>query len=167
MSVLVDVEFYLRTVEFYRAVLEPLLAHDFCEVVERGNLLGIVAPACLDYLLCFFISIAAVAAYDGAAYAAVEHTGGRVHLEYARECQLLFIGAQGAYAVAEVFGEHGDYAVHEIHRSGAFLGLAVKERVGAHVVCHIGDVYTNLVVAVGKQTERQSIVEILGILGRL
>lgn len=83
MTFFVNIKFDLCAVKLYRAVLESLLAHDFGKVVERSYFLHIIPFACLDDFLSLLIGIAAVTAYDCAAYAAVEDTCGRVHLKYA------------------------------------------------------------------------------------
>ena len=73
MTRLVDIEPHFLAVEINRTVLEAPRTQLLGQTVERQQLLGEVALTGLNHLLGLFISKAAVALYDGAAYAAVEH----------------------------------------------------------------------------------------------
>lgn len=82
----------------------------------------------------------------------IYHLGVFVHLEYAREGKLVLIGSQRAYAIAEVFGQHGHNTVYKVYACGAIAGLTVERGIGFHIVCHIGNMDTNFVVAVWQCT---------------
>ena len=99
MSVFVDFEAYLLTVEFDRSVLVAALAQYLCKTVEGKDFFSEVAMACLDYFLGFLIGEASVGACNCARDTMGEHFGIIVHDKYAAECQFLFVGTQGAYAV--------------------------------------------------------------------
>ena len=70
---LVDIKAHFLTVEINRTVLKAARTQLFGQTVECQQFLSEVSLARLDHLLGLFIGKAAVALYDGAAYAAVEH----------------------------------------------------------------------------------------------
>ena len=81
------------------------------------------------------------------------------------EAEFLLAGAQGAHEVAEVLGEHGDGAVHEIDGGGAVLGLAVDDVALTHVVAHVGDVYAYFPEVVLQASHGEGVVKVFGVLG--
>ena len=52
-----------------------------------------------------------------------------------------------------MLGKHGNGAVDEIDRSGAFLGFLVYDGLGLHVVGHVGYMHSHFVIAVGEYTD--------------
>ena len=79
--------------------------------------------------------------------------------------EALFIGTEGAEAIRKAGREHGDDAVDEVNAVGAFAGLVIQFGSGFDVVGHVGDVDTDLHVAVGKFAEGDGVVEIAGGVG--
>jgi hypothetical protein len=79
--------------------------------------------------------------------------------------EALFIGAEGAETVRKTGREHGDDAVDEIDAVGAFAGLVIQFGSGFDVVGDVGDVDTDLHVAVGKFAEGDGVVEIASGIG--
>jgi hypothetical protein len=77
----------------------------------------------------------------------------------------LFIGTEGAEAVRKAGREHGNDSVNKIHAVGPFTGLVIQFGSGFDVVGDIGDVDTDLHVAIGKFAEGDGIVEIAGGVG--
>lgn len=61
--------------------------------------------------------------------------------------------------------QHRHNTVNKIHRCGAFLGFAVDERALMHIMGHIGNVHTDLIVAVRQRAYRKGIIEVFCILG--
>ena len=64
-----------------------------------------------------------------------------------------------------MLGKHRHYAVNEIDRRGAALGLLVDDRVGSDVVGDVGDMHSHAPVAVGQPADGEGVVEVLGVLG--
>jgi hypothetical protein len=79
--------------------------------------------------------------------------------------EALFIGAEGAETVRKTGREHGDDAVDEVNAIGAFAGLVIQFGSGFDVVGDVGDVDTDLHVAVGKFAEGDGVVEIASGIG--
>ena len=79
--------------------------------------------------------------------------------------EALFIRPQGAKAVRKAGREHRDDAVDEVNAVGAFAGLVIQFGSGFDVVRDVGDVDTDLHVAVGKFAEGDGVVEIAGGVG--
>jgi hypothetical protein len=79
--------------------------------------------------------------------------------------EALFVGAEGAETVRKAGREHGDDAVDEVNAVGAFAGLVIQFGSGFDVVRDVGDVDTDLHVAVGKFAEGYGVVEIAGGIG--
>jgi hypothetical protein len=77
----------------------------------------------------------------------------------------LFIGAEGAETVRKAGREHGDDTVDEIDAVGAFAGLVIQFGSGFDVVGDVGDVDTDLHVAVGEFAKGYGVVEIAGGVG--
>ena len=53
--------------------------------------------------------------------------------------QALHFGVQGAQAIGEFFGQHGDHPARKIHAGGPVIGIDVNVRAGAHIMAHIGN----------------------------
>jgi hypothetical protein len=77
----------------------------------------------------------------------------------------LFIGTEGAEAVRKAGREHGNDSVNKIHAVGPFTGLVIQFGSGFDVVGDVGDVDTDLHVAIGKFAEGDGVVEIAGGVG--
>ena len=163
LAVLVDLEAHLCAVELEGALLVTAAAELLGKRVEGGQLAGELTVPGLDNLLGLLIGEAAVALDHRAADSRIDHVGLLIELEHCGEGELLLVGTQGADAVAEALGEHGDGAVHEIDARGAFLGLLVDHRPGAHIMGDVGDMHSDLPIAVGKLADREGVVEILGV----
>ena len=161
----VDFKTDLGAVEFDGARLVALLAELLGQAVEHEDLAGVVASARLDDLLRLLVGEAAVGADDGGHDAAVEHSGVGVHGEDGREGELLLAGAQGADAVAEVLGKHGDCAVHQVDAGGALAGLLLDDGLVPDVVSDVGDVDAYLPAALAGGADAQGVVEVLGVPG--
>ncbi len=89
-----------------------------------------------------------------------EHFALGAHGEEHGECEFVFVGAERADTVAEMFGQHRHHAVYEVDTCGAVLRLAVDDGVGVYVVCDVGDVYAHFIVAVVELAQRQGVVEV-------
>jgi hypothetical protein len=79
--------------------------------------------------------------------------------------ETLFIGTEGAEAVRKAGREHGDDAVDEIDAVRAFAGFVIQFGSRFDVVGDVGDVDTDLHVAVGEFAEGDGVVEIAGGVG--
>ena len=79
------------------------------------------------------------------------------------ESELLFVGTQGADAVAKMLRKHRDNAVHKVYGSGSLLSLAVYYGVGLHIVGDIRDMDTDFIMTIWEHAERERIVEVLRI----
>ena len=77
----------------------------------------------------------------------------------------LFVGAEGAEAVRKAGRKHGNDSVDEIDAVGAFAGFVIQFGSRFDVVGDVGDVDTDLHVAVGKFAEGDGVVEIAGGIG--
>ena len=98
-----------------------------------------------QYLLCFLVREAAVAADDRLGKVPFLHLCLLVHDEDDAVGQLVLVGAQGTDVVAQAFGKHGDGAVDEVDAGAALLCLAVDDTAFGNVVRHVGNVHTHLV----------------------
>ena len=63
--------------------------------------------------------------------------------------------------VAEFFGQHRHRPVDKIYRGSSLAGLFVHHIMRLYIMSHIGNMYSDLIVAVFKHLERKSIVKIL------
>ena len=88
-----------------------------------------------------------------------------IHLHDNAVAKFLLIGAKGADEVAQSLGQHRDGAVYQIHGCGTFLRLFVDDGIFGNIVCYVSNVDTNFPNAFAYLTNRQGIVEILGIFG--
>ena len=161
--VLVEIEFHFQLVERYGSVLQAARTQFFSHSVQSEYLVLQGAVAAFYHGLRFFVREAFVGAGDSAAEPFVEYACFLVHFKHSRECQLILVRAQGTYVVAQYFGQHGNDAVHKVHRSAAVVSLAVEVRTFFHVMRNVGDMYSYLVVAVFQKVYRQRVVEVLGI----
>ena len=149
LALLVDVKLDLFAVERHRATLlkaaaPQLLGH----IVEDGQLLGQVALARLEDVLCLFVGEAPVAARHRVADFVFFHLGLGIHLHDDRVGEFVLMGSQRADVVAQLLGQHGDGAVHQIDRCSALIGLLVDDGAGSDIVAHVGDMDTDFPVAV-------------------
>ncbi len=64
-----------------------------------------------------------------------------------------------------MFGQHWHHPVYQIDRGGSVHRLLVNDRTGGDVVCNIGYMHSHFIVAIGQNTQRQSIVEVFCVFG--
>ena len=163
LAALVEAELHLLALERDGAVPEALAAQRLGQAVECQNLLGIVAAAGLDHLLCLGVGEAAVGVDDRAAEPLVEQVEVLVEREDRREAEARLVRTQRAELVREALGQHRDGTVHQVDRRAALDGLVVDRRVGMHVVRDVGNVHAHLPDAVAYAAHRERVVEVLGV----
>ena len=78
------------------------------------------------------------------------------------EGQLVLPGVQGAGAVAQRLGQHGDDPIGKIDRRAALARLHVQGGVRLHVVGHVRDVHPQH-PAIRRPLQRDGVVQILGV----
>ncbi len=144
-------------------MVEAGLAQDGGQVVELADLGGQRPFVRLDDLLGLLVVKAVVGIYDGAAVPLAQHAGLVVQLEDRRIAELVLVRTQRAELVAEVLRQHRHRAVHQIHRSGAVVGLLVHNVAGLDVERHVGDVDAHLVAPFVQLDEGNCVVEVFGI----
>ena len=159
-ALFVQLEAHLRPFEGDGPVGKAALAQLLGQAVQGEHFVAQVALAGFDYLLRLLVGEAAVAANDGAGDVVGVHFGFVVQLEQHRVGEFVLVGAQRADAVREVLGQHGDGAVHQVHRSGAAVGLFLDDAAGAHVVGHVGNVHAHLPQAVVQTADGERVVEV-------
>ncbi len=183
LSLLIDVEVELFTVELHGAVLEAGCAQLLGEGVkldEFGSILALVRmvlggrgsrlartvlhPIVLQDLLHLLVSIATIAPYHGMCQVPLLDVGISIEQEYDTVTQFLLVRSQRTDEVTEAFGQHRYGAVYEIDARSAAVRLLVDGRSFPDVVAHIGDMDTYLPEII-YLSDREGIVEVLGILG--
>ena len=116
-------------------------------------------------LLHLFVGISAITFDDSMHDTLAPNEPIDIHLHDDAVAKFLFIGAKGADKVAQSLGQHRDSAVYQIHGCGTLLRLFVDDRLLGNIVCHVSNVDANFPNALAYLTNRQGIVEILGIFG--
>ena len=79
------------------------------------------------------------------------------------EGEFVFVRAERAELVAELFREHRDGAVDKVDAGAALAGLLVDGSAGLDVPADVGDVHADLVVAIGQGLEGERVVKVLGV----
>ena len=88
-----------------------------------------------------------------------------VHLEDDTITEFLLVRTQRADEIAETLWQHGDGAVDEVDTRCTGIGLLVDDGAFLHVMRDIGDMDAYLPEPIVELTDREGIVEVLGILG--
>lgn len=86
-----------------------------------------------------------------------------VHAENGRISQFFLVGAERTDKVAQAFGQHGNGAVNQVNARGAAFSLLVDDVAFLHIVRHVGNVYTDFPHRFVNLSNRQCIVEVLGV----
>ena len=107
----------------------------------------------IDNLLCCLIGKAVVGIDDRAAEPLRHDLGKRSDFKDSREAELGLVRTEGAELVGELFRKHRDSPVHQIHRCPPLLGLLVHDRPRSDIMCDIGDMDADLIVAALKLSE--------------
>ena len=113
--------------------------------------------------LCFFIAETVIGIYDCPAEPLTGHTTERSHLENCREGEFLFMRSEGTKLVRKLFRKHWDSPVDKIYRCAAASCFLVNHTSRTDIMSHISYVDSHLIIAVIKFSERDGIIEILGI----
>ena len=116
-------------------------------------------------LLHLFVGISTIALDDSMHDTLASNEPVDIHLHDNAVAKFLFIGAKRADEVAQSLGQHRDGTVNQIHGCGTLLCLFVDDGIFGNIVCYVSNVDTNLPYAFAYLTNRQGIVEILGIFG--
>ena len=96
-------------------------------------------------------------------HACILHISFFIDLKDDRVCQFLFIGTQGTDEVTEAFGKHRDGTVYQVNRCGTLFSFLIDDAALGDVVGDISNVHTYFPQAILYFTDRESIVEVLGI----
>ena len=148
-ALLIDVKFDFFAVEGHRApLLKAAMPQLFCHLVEHGKLFGKVTLASLEDVLSLFVGETPVAAGHRVAYFVFLHLGLGIHLHDYRVSEFVLVGSQRADIVAQFLGQHGNGAVHQINRGGAFVSLLVDDGARCNIVAYVSNVDTDFPVAV-------------------
>jgi len=57
----------------------------------------------------------------------MDHPGFGIHLEDGRKTEFILIGPEGANAVRQLLGQHGNYPVDQVDRSTPLEGFLLEE----------------------------------------
>ncbi len=126
---------------------------------------GVGHSTAVYHFLGLFVAVSCVAVYHTLAKPCFQHLCFFVQFHQHTEAQLVLVGTQRTHPVAQFLGEHGYCAVNQIDTGAPFIGFAVYGCAGFHIVRHIGDMHSHLVVAVSHPSERQGVVIILCVCG--
>src|SRR5258708_6662120 len=99
-------------------------------------------------------------ANDAGSHPGVEHAAGGIELHDGAEDGAIFAGLQGAHAVREGLGKHGDVAIEEVNGVAAEAGFAVERGFGREVVGDVGNVDLQEPAAVIAAFDVDGIVEV-------
>ena len=91
------------------------------------------------------------------------YLGFGIHLQNHRVGEFILIGAQRADVIAQFLRQHGNSAVHQIDRRGAFVCLLVDDGARCHIMTHVSDVDTNLPIAVLEFLDGEGVIKVFGI----
>ena len=161
--------FYLLALELYTSVSEALLTQDSRQTVEFADSRSYISAklgrglVAINDGLCLFVIQTSIGTDDSAADLELEHLGFAVHREDDGHRQFVLVRTERAKEITQTFGQHGYRSVHQINRCATVICLAIQQCAGLHVVRHIGDVHTYLVLIFACAAEGERVVKILGI----
>ena len=148
-ALLIDVKLDFLAVEGYRSsFLKAATPQLLCHLVEHSEFFGKVTFAGLEDVLCLLVGESPVAAGHRVANLIFLHPGFGIHFHNHRVGEFVLVGAQRADVVAQFLGQHGNGAVHQIHRGGTLISLLVDDGAGRYIVAHVSNVDADFPVAV-------------------
>ena len=173
----------LLAVEFHTAVLESCSTQLLGQCIESYQLFGILALirillcgcrcrfACtilytivFQYLLNFFVSIAAIALNYGVCQVPILDISLIVHLEDYAIAKFFFVRTKRADKVTESLWQHRYGAVNQIDTGCTSKSFLIDSRSLAYIMRYVGDMNTNLPQSVIQLSDTQCIVKVLGVL---
>ena len=78
------------------------------------------------------------------------HAALRVELNVDGKRQTVLVGTKRAKIVRQALGQHGKHAIGQIDRRRAMASLQIDMSVPSHVVRDVGNVYAQLIAALGR-----------------
>ncbi|MNL19002.1 hypothetical protein D3C87_1401770 [compost metagenome] len=112
-----------------------------CHTVHGQHFFCIFTLTCFYNLLCLFVGKSVIGVNHGTANPVLFHFSLFVDLEDRRKGKFIFVRAQGAEYIGNMFRQHRQYAIRQINRCCPFISFLIQCSIGAHIMAYIGDVY--------------------------
>ncbi len=161
----VQAEFHFRAVKGNGTGLHASFAQGLGHAVHGEEFGTQGVRFAIEYGLGLFVGESTVRMDHRPPKPAVQDLPLLVHRKEDRKGKLVFVGAQGAHLVAELFGQHGHDAVHQVYGGGAVLRFFFQGSAGPNVMRHIRDVHPDFPPSIAQRFDAQGIVKVLGIDG--
>ena len=165
----VEVHLHFGRGDVQREALEAVRAELLRERVEREHQLARLGRAelrggrgAVDDLLRLFVGEAQLRADHRARQTALDDDAGGIERQERGEREAVFARHEAADAVGELFGQHRNHLVDQVHARAALARLGIEFGTGAHEMGDVRDVHAENAPTFGVVLKRERIVEVLG-----